>query len=229
MSEVAEPRDAATVLLLRSTAEAPLEVFVMVRRTTMEFAAGVVVFPGGGVDAADSPSDSALLTDESRDGHDVWAARMGATDLSHAASVLGAAVREVAEETGVVLSPDALGLWDAWTTPVVMPKRYRTWFFTALLPPGQEARELSTESSSVSWVTPAEALDKVDAGEWDMMPPTYAAMLRLATFASAGEVMAATVDASVEMFLPDWTDASLRLPVWAQELAAARGDRARWS
>ncbi|MFT4262193.1 MAG: NUDIX hydrolase [Nocardioides sp.] len=193
-----EPRDAATVLLLRpapGAADEAFEVFVMVRRTSMAFAGGLVAFPGGGAVPGESPRANA--------------------------------VRELAEETGVVLDPAALGAWDAWTTPEVMPRRYRTWFFAALLPTGQEARELSTESSAVAWIAPGEALDRVDAGEWDMMPPTYAALLRLVTYPTAEAVMEATVDAEVEMFLPTWTETGPRLPAWAQELAAARPG-ARW-
>ncbi|HEY9305722.1 MAG TPA: NUDIX hydrolase, partial [Mycobacterium sp.] len=43
------PRPAATVMLIGEGADG-LSVFLMRRHSAMEFAAGVMVFPGGGVD-----------------------------------------------------------------------------------------------------------------------------------------------------------------------------------
>lgn len=196
------PRDAATVLLLRP----PLEVYVMVRHRSMPFAGGMVAFPGGGVAAED-----AVALD------DGWAGRMGCS-AADAAAVVGAAVRELEEETGVRVSPTDLGLWDAWTTPEWESRRYRTWFFTAVLPEGQEARELSTESSHAEWVTPAAAVARADARTWRMLPPTYLSCLRLTTFGSVEEVMAATKEAAVEMFIPALEGETLSTPAWALSL-----------
>jgi len=201
----AVPRDAATVLLLRDGADGP-EVHVMVRHRGMAFAGGMLAFPGGGVeptDHADLPAD--------------WPARLGvAPEL--AAAVVGAALREVEEEAGVVLTLDDLGLWDAWTTPEFEPCRYRTWFFVARLPDGQEARELSTESTSVHWTTAAAALDKLESGEWSMLPPTYFSVRRLGTFGSVDEVLDVGRRASVEMFTPRLEGERLTPPAWAVAL-----------
>jgi 8-oxo-dGTP pyrophosphatase MutT (NUDIX family) len=201
----AQPRDAATVLLLRDGADGP-EVHVMVRHRGMAFAAGVVAFPGGGVEA----SDAATLPAD-------WPERLG-TSAPTASAVVGAALREVEEETGVVLGIDDLGLWDAWTTPEFEPRRYRTWFFVARLPEGQDPRELSTESASVHWVSAAAALAKVDAGEWAMLPPTYLSMRRLGTFSSVAEVLEVARTARVEMFTPRVEGDRLTVPQWATAL-----------
>lgn len=212
-----EPRDASTVLLLRpGTGSGGLEVFVMRRRRSMAFAGGMVAFPGGGV----SHHDVAEVEDH-------WVSRLGAASPARAAGVVGAAIRELEEETGVVVTPADLGLWDAWTTPVFEPRRYRTWFFTAVLPEGQEALELSTESSSVEWVSAAAALDRSDAGEWTMLPPTYASMLRLATFDSIDDIVAATAAASVEMFTPALDGELLTQPAWLDALLDERQREAR--
>lgn len=48
----AEPRQAATVMLVRDTS-AGLEVYMMRRARTMVFAGGLYAFPGGGVDSRD--------------------------------------------------------------------------------------------------------------------------------------------------------------------------------
>ena len=52
-SVAAEPRLAATVLLVRDGAAGP-EVFVQQRAATMAFAPSMVVFPGGRVDPTDA-------------------------------------------------------------------------------------------------------------------------------------------------------------------------------
>ena len=54
------PRPAATVMLIRDTGSgAGLSVFLMRRHSAMEFAAGVMVFPGGGVDDRDRNAEIA--------------------------------------------------------------------------------------------------------------------------------------------------------------------------
>jgi 8-oxo-dGTP pyrophosphatase MutT (NUDIX family) len=201
----AEPRDAATVLLLRDGPDGP-EVHVMVRHRGMAFAGGMVAFPGGGVE----PSDDADLPDG-------WADRLD-VDPATAAAVVGAALREVEEETGVVLTLPELGLWDAWTTPEFEPRRYRTWFFVARLPEGQEPRELSTESTSVHWTSSAGALARVEAGEWTMLPPTYLGVRRLGTFSSVADVLEVARSASVRMFTPRLEGDRLTTPEWAVAL-----------
>ncbi|WP_243060188.1 NUDIX hydrolase [Nocardioides sp. SR21] len=94
----AEPRDAATVILMRPSADGP-EVYYLRRHVSMDFAAGMAVFPGGGVDRRDfdasvgwaGPSPAA------------WAARLGC-DEETARALVCAAVRETFEESGVLLA-----------------------------------------------------------------------------------------------------------------------------
>lgn len=95
MSEI-PIRDAATVLLLRDGASG-VEVWLLTRVTQMVFAGGMAVFPGGRVDDADADLPFAVGT-EAR-----TAARLGC-DPSEARALLGAAVRETFEETGVLLT-----------------------------------------------------------------------------------------------------------------------------
>jgi 8-oxo-dGTP pyrophosphatase MutT (NUDIX family) len=89
-------RDAATVVLLRDGVDG-VEAWLLTRVVQMAFAAGMTVFPGGRVD----PADAALPLA----GGDVanLAARFGC-DEPTAHALLGAAVRETFEETGVLLS-----------------------------------------------------------------------------------------------------------------------------
>src|SRR5258705_8188202 len=93
-----EPRLASTVVLLRE----PFEAYVIRRVATMAFAASMYVFPGGGVD----PRDAAVQPDWAGPSPAEWAARLR-LDESVARSVVCAAVREVFEESGVLLAgPD---------------------------------------------------------------------------------------------------------------------------
>ncbi|TCJ99374.1 NUDIX hydrolase [Nocardia alba] len=94
----ASVRDASTVMLVRD-GDSGIEVFLQRRVKGMAFAAGVTVFPGGGVDAADGTADIAWSGPEP----DWWAERF-ATDEKTAQALVAAAVRETFEECGVLLA-----------------------------------------------------------------------------------------------------------------------------
>lgn len=92
-------RDAATVVLVRAGASAPIEVFLMRRVKQMEFAGGMTVFPGGGVDPRDAEVDLAWTGPD----EDWWAEQFH-TDAATAQALVCAAVRELFEECGVLLA-----------------------------------------------------------------------------------------------------------------------------
>ncbi|MGZ4451232.1 MAG: NUDIX hydrolase [Nocardioides sp.] len=260
--EAAVPRNAATVVLLRDTQEGP-SVYLMRRQVSMEFAGGMCVFPGGGVDPRDSDAEVGWAGPEPA----AWAARLGC-DEETARALVCAAVRETYEESGVllagssadtvvadttgedweadrvaletrelsltefltrrglVLRTDLLGVWAAWLTPVFEPKRYRTWFFVARLPEGQRTRDVSSESSSVTWMGATAAAEAADGGELLMLPPTYLTCLEVGLHPSSSEVLETASERSVEMFMPTveplgdgWT---LSMPDHLRPLVAAR-------
>jgi 8-oxo-dGTP pyrophosphatase MutT (NUDIX family) len=96
------PRFASTVLLLRHR-DPGLEVYLIRRAATMAFAAGMHAFPGGTVD----PRDAAVQPAWAGPTPAEWAARLN-LDEPYARAVVSAAVREVFEESGVLLAgPDA--------------------------------------------------------------------------------------------------------------------------
>ncbi|HET6153814.1 MAG TPA: NUDIX hydrolase [Marmoricola sp.] len=95
------PRDAATVVLLRSGAEGP-ELYLLRRQVSMEFAGGMCVFPGGGVDSRDFDSAVAWAGPSPAE----WAQRLG-TDEAKARALVCAAVRETFEESGVLLAGES--------------------------------------------------------------------------------------------------------------------------
>ena len=91
-------------MLLKDTA-AGLEVFALRRVAGMAFAAGMTVFPGGAVDTADDAAPLAWVGPDTT----WWAERLGVS-ARDAASLVVAAVRELFEETGVLLAGPALVL-----------------------------------------------------------------------------------------------------------------------
>jgi 8-oxo-dGTP pyrophosphatase MutT (NUDIX family) len=95
------PRPAATVMLIRDTA-AGIKVFLMRRHSEMDFVAGVMVFPGGGVDDRDRNADIAWFGPKPA----WWAERLGVEpDLAEA--LVCAAARETFEESGVLFAGPA--------------------------------------------------------------------------------------------------------------------------
>lgn len=104
-----KPRLAATVMLVRDPlatsqrgvggTRPPLEVFVMKRARSMDFAPEVVAFPGGGVTEEDCACDVPWVGPSPAE----WADRMGC-DEEQARGVVVAAIRELFEECGVLLA-----------------------------------------------------------------------------------------------------------------------------
>ncbi|GAA4537014.1 NUDIX hydrolase [Pseudonocardia xishanensis] len=97
-------RSAATVLLLRDdpappAGVAPLQVFLQRRVRQMAFAGGMTVFPGGSVDPSDVPDTERWAGPDPAE----WAQRFGVTP-EVAGQAVSAAVREVFEESGVLLA-----------------------------------------------------------------------------------------------------------------------------
>ncbi|MFL6088938.1 MAG: NUDIX hydrolase [Aeromicrobium sp.] len=93
----AAPRDAATIALVRD-GEKGLETYLLRRRSTLEFAPGVLVFPGGGVHEADREMTRWIGPEPA-----VWAARFGC-DEATARGLVVAAVRETYEESGILFA-----------------------------------------------------------------------------------------------------------------------------
>lgn len=97
-TEPAPLKDASTVMLVRDGASGP-EVFLQRRVKAMAFAAGMTVFPGGGVDATDAQAEIAWAGPDPA----WWGQRFG-VDAARAQALVCAAVRETFEECGVLLA-----------------------------------------------------------------------------------------------------------------------------
>jgi 8-oxo-dGTP pyrophosphatase MutT (NUDIX family) len=97
----AEPKQAATVLLLRDGTPG-LEVYLLRRTRGMPFAGGMTAYPGGGVDPRDGDTETAWVGPAPAE----WAAAFGC-DETLARELVCAAVRETFEEAGVLLAGPA--------------------------------------------------------------------------------------------------------------------------
>ncbi|MGK2879720.1 MAG: NUDIX hydrolase [Mycobacterium sp.] len=95
------PRPAATVMLIRDTAVG-IKTFLMRRHSKMDFVAGVMVFPGGGVDDRDRGTHIAWFGPDPA----WWAEKLG-TDVELAEALVCAAARETFEESGVLFAGPA--------------------------------------------------------------------------------------------------------------------------
>ncbi len=109
--EPVKPRDAASVMLLRSAGSGPaeagralasedsVEVYMLRRAASMAFMPGAYVFPGGSVD----PRDAVGEADWAGPGAAEWGEALAAP-VHLARALVCAAVRETFEESGVLLA-----------------------------------------------------------------------------------------------------------------------------
>lgn len=162
LGEVTEPRQAATVIVLRGGDES-LEVLLVKRNPEQRFMGGAWVFPGGAVDAHEGEGDAA---------HRVCA------------------VREAQEEAGAgPLDPAALVKFSRWITPAAVKIRFDTHFFLAEAPPGLEPVVDGGECIDFGWFTPRAALDAHATGKILLVFPTIKHLEQLDRFASTRELL----------------------------------------
>jgi 8-oxo-dGTP pyrophosphatase MutT (NUDIX family) len=93
---------------------------------------------------------------------------------------------ELLSRRGLRLRDDLLFPWARWITPEFEPKRFDTWFFVALLPQGQTARDVSGEADRTAWISPAGANGLV------MLPPTRAMVDDLCAYRRIEDVVVAS-------------------------------------
>jgi len=169
------PRLAATVILLRGGGDG-LEVLLAQRNPKARFMGGAWVFPGGAVNTDDGDGEAGRKA---------------------------AAIRELIEETGVVLDDsDGLLAFSRWITPAVVKIRYDTWFYLAIAPYGAQPRVDGTEMVDARWFEPQEALRAYRAGEIMLVFPTIKHLEQLSSFASANALVAHARTRTVEPVQP---------------------------
>ncbi|HEX9377622.1 MAG TPA: NUDIX domain-containing protein [Actinomycetota bacterium] len=191
-----EPRPAATVVVVRPGPRG-VEVLMLRRAPDTPFAAGFVVFPGGMVDDADADLAERWFDD--------------AGDAARAC-----AVRELAEEAGLVMGGDGVRLLGPgedpvealgaspprmedihpmarWLAPEFLAVRFDAEFFSVGVPDGIEPIPDGREIDRGWWARPADVLDEFPL--WRaLMWPTYRTLEHLASCGTVEEVLALRVE-----------------------------------
>ena len=96
---------------------------------------------------------------------------------------------DVCRQEDLVLAADDMYYVSHWITPELAPKRYDTRFFVTAAPPGQIAHHDDGETIATIWVRPQDALDRGEAGEIELLPPTIANLKSISPFRTTGQVM----------------------------------------
>jgi 8-oxo-dGTP pyrophosphatase MutT (NUDIX family) len=167
---------AATVILLRNQGDG-LETLMLRRNSKLEFVGGMWVFPGGRIDEADRRSD---------DEDELTVARR-------------AAVREAREESGLAPDEASLEVFAHWTPPPITPRRFSTWFFMAPAPEGEVTID-GGEIHDHRWIRPSDAMQRRDAGEIELAPPTWVTLDLLARFDNVDAALEHSRASEVEHF-----------------------------
>lgn len=161
----------------------------------MDFAAGVVVFPGGRCDPSDQEMGAALPLPEPVVTEHVrrWSDLDGQIEDPGllVRTRLATGVRELAEETGYVADPADLRPWDCWVTPVGAPKRFDVAFF--VLPVEREGPQpvhLTSEAVDSRWEPIASLLADYAAGGVRLMTPTRVLLEELRDLGTLTSVLA---------------------------------------
>jgi 8-oxo-dGTP pyrophosphatase MutT (NUDIX family) len=201
---VAEPRLAATVLLLRPAA-ARFEVFLVERSRAVAFMPSAWVFPGGRVDPADAlpghpgivggragaalglPPDEAraVLVGAVRETFEesgIWLGERRPDDALRAALCRReqpAALADVLAASGARIDLDRLIPWSRWITPTAEPRRYDTWFFAAIGGEGDGVHDAG-ETVASRWFPIDAAVAAAERGDLPMAPPTWWTLRQLA-------------------------------------------------
>lgn len=170
----------------------------MLRRSAASrFAPGFLVFPGGVVEERDGPLAGRLFDDPGE------AAR-------------ACAVRELYEETGLLLSASGLVTVDdrppleerdldppaaddlveiaRWVAPESLEVRFDARFFAVAAPRGLDPVPDGVEAEAASWAIPEEVLVESTRGEIPLMWPTLVTLERLASATGVEEVLAMRIE-----------------------------------
>lgn len=199
---VATPKDAAAIILLRtSTDKANPEVFWVRRSERMAFLGGFHAFPGGQRDESDALTQVENCADVERAAMISCAARelfeetgvlvaRGAETLTKGqrASLLDdlesgrMAFPELLRHYGLHLDANDFTFAGRWVTPPFSPRRFDTWFFLVNCPAKQPPHVTGdAELESGEWTTAQEAVARWQRSEVLLAPPVLHGLKTLAS------------------------------------------------
>jgi len=202
---------AATLVVMRDRVGAPPELLMVTRTAKMAFAAGAMVFPGGRIDAQD-----VALGEGHEDAAKVAAIRetIEETGLSvglipsapaalQGALHAGEPFADLVERHRLALDLTALVPFARWKPTFKHTRRFDTLFFLARAPElAGPLRPQASECDSAEWVSAADVLARVAAGEASAIFPTLRNLERLAQFGSFDDAAAHAAMHPVETISP---------------------------
>ena len=110
---------------------------------------------------------------------------------------------EVCMEERLHLAVDRIHYFSHWITPLGAPRRYDTRFFVTAAPEEQVPLHDNRETIAGLWVRPADALDRYEEGELDLIFPTIRNLEAIGRFDRSEDLLAAAAAIeSVPAILP---------------------------
>ncbi|MCP4435056.1 MAG: NUDIX hydrolase [Actinomycetia bacterium] len=114
---------------------------------------------------------------------------------------------QLLESAGATIDASGIRSFARWVTPVWSPRRFDTRFFVTALPEGAVVEHDGAEIVSHVWIRPAEALDRMAAGEMTMIMPTVRTLAVLADHRDASTAVAGLEFGDpAEPLLPDMSE-----------------------
>jgi 8-oxo-dGTP pyrophosphatase MutT (NUDIX family) len=169
------------------------------------------VFPGGQVDPVDLHAAS---DDQAEEEAEVAAARK-------------AAVREAREEAALGLDEGDLVTLSFWLPPPEAPRRFATWFFLA---PADDHPPVVVDDHEIHehrWQTPAAAMAARNAGQIELVPPTFTTLWWLSQHGNVASALAAAASRPPGRFMTRMVadpDGRRRAALWDGDAGYGDGD-----
>lgn len=202
---------AATLILMREAAAGPPELLMLERASTMAFAAGALVFPGGRVDDDDLELADALSAGQTEE-REQLAQRVAAiretieeagiavglhpypmpaiVEMLRNGLAQGRSFAALLAEAGLAIDVSALSLFGRWRPASAIKRRFDTRFFIATAPADAIESADGQESVRTLWATASALIDDAEAGHHHIIFPTWCTLQRLAQFGSFAEAQA---------------------------------------
>jgi 8-oxo-dGTP pyrophosphatase MutT (NUDIX family) len=229
MTTPAPARPSSTVLIVRD-GRSGIEVFMVGRERQVDFASGVLVFPGGKVDPDDHAEVWPHIAPPTAPDHAYWIAAVRETfeesglliarraDTSKPVSAVEAAAvasrfrtplldgattfSAIAREAGIEPDFSAMVPFAHWITPVTIPKRFETHFFLVSAHDGQVAEHDGREAVRSFWIRPQDLLADVEAGRQSLVPATKANIEMLGESDTVANAMTASRQRTIVPVMP---------------------------
>ena len=211
------PIPAATLILVRDRADGPPLILMAERAATLAFAGGALVFPGGRIEAADHALADRLAPDRPDAAARIAAIRETVEEVALAPAIAGRVPEDAparlrgGEAFGTLLAAhdlridlDALIPWARWLPDLPHARVFDTLFYLARAPDGEPVAD-GTETASAFWMSAADVLDRVTAGQASAIFPTRRNLERLAAHDSF-DALAAHARATPVRTISPWVE-----------------------